>query len=443
MPVVAVRIPQLGEGLQEALLVEFLKQPGDVIKRDEPIYVMETDKATTEVESPYDGTLVEWVVSEGQVLGIGTMIANMEVAEGTKEMAAGHEPASHSTASQAKEAAPGKASSAGSNYSSHSSTAVASAVDVSPVDTPSGDPNDLRWGHNRVAIPPRTRRYLKDKGLQSVAFQIPAAGSKLMPHDVDRFLESGGAAASSMPPASTNGDSRPQPASQPQSTDEYDEAELPRKQQTLNYRLTRGSQLCIPVNVMVDVDWTKLNEARQIAKKSSGPTAFAMMLWCVTRAAARHSKFRSSISNDGRILRTYHHANLGIAVALPGDELLTAVVHNADQMPPAKFYSAVEAQIDKARNGEDQADASTTISVSNIGTAGMKVGIPAIVAPAVATLAVGHVFDQPFRDDNGEIDFRKTATLSLTFDHRVINGIGGADFLSDVKKEIESFEYPF
>ena len=64
MPVISVRIPQLGEGLQEALLVDFLKQPGDEIKRDDPIYVMETDKATTDVESPYAGKLVEWTVEK-------------------------------------------------------------------------------------------------------------------------------------------------------------------------------------------------------------------------------------------------------------------------------------------------------------------------------------------------------------------------------------------
>ena len=93
MPVISVRIPQLGEGLQEALLVELLKQPGDTIRRDEPIYTMETDKATTDVESPYDGKLVEWLVEPGTVLSIGHEIAKMEVAEGVKEMPAGHGPA--------------------------------------------------------------------------------------------------------------------------------------------------------------------------------------------------------------------------------------------------------------------------------------------------------------------------------------------------------------
>ena len=93
MPVISVRIPQLGEGLQEALLVEFLKNPGDTIGRDDPIYVMETDKATTDVESPYDGTLVEWTVEPGTVLEIGAEIGKMDVAEGVKEMPVGHGPA--------------------------------------------------------------------------------------------------------------------------------------------------------------------------------------------------------------------------------------------------------------------------------------------------------------------------------------------------------------
>ena len=93
MPVISIRIPQLGEGLQEALLVEFLKQPGDEVQRDDPIYVMETDKATTDVESPYSGKLVKWTVETGTVLEIGAEIGKMEVAEGVKEMPVGHGPA--------------------------------------------------------------------------------------------------------------------------------------------------------------------------------------------------------------------------------------------------------------------------------------------------------------------------------------------------------------
>ena len=94
MPTVAIRIPQLGEGLQESLVIELFKASGDHVKRDEPLYAMETDKGTMDIESPYDGVLTEWLVEEGTVHKIGAAIAHMEVAEGVEEMAAGHGPPS-------------------------------------------------------------------------------------------------------------------------------------------------------------------------------------------------------------------------------------------------------------------------------------------------------------------------------------------------------------
>src|SRR4051812_3210683 len=89
MPTVSVRIPQIGEGLQEARLVAVLKQPGDSIKRDEPIYQMETDKAVMDVESPYEGKLVGWSAEVDEILPIGGEVAKMEVADGVAEVGDG------------------------------------------------------------------------------------------------------------------------------------------------------------------------------------------------------------------------------------------------------------------------------------------------------------------------------------------------------------------
>src|SRR5690348_6066682 len=89
MPVISVNIPQIGEGLQEARLVAVLKQPGDQVKRDEPIYQMETDKAVMDVESPYEGLLVEWLAPVDTILPIGGAVARMEVADGVQEVGAG------------------------------------------------------------------------------------------------------------------------------------------------------------------------------------------------------------------------------------------------------------------------------------------------------------------------------------------------------------------
>jgi pyruvate dehydrogenase E2 component (dihydrolipoamide acetyltransferase) len=389
----------MGEGLQEALLVNFLKKPGDLVRRDEPIYVMETDKASTEVESPYAGRLVEWLEKEGTVLPIGTEVARMEVDEPVNETAPSH-------------------------GSPHSSVATSS---VSPSSSPDSetDNEDEATGGGGGAIPPRTRKLLKEKGLLDIADQIPRRGNKLMPEDVERYL----AAASS----ASNAPSAP--------SSQYDESPVSKQQITLNYRLHRSVQTTVPVTVMNEVDWTALAQARQHVKEAGGKeTSFAMMLWCVVQSLSRHPRFRTSLVGDGTIFRTYRHVNLGVAVALPEDTLVTASIHAADTMSRSEFFQRLSERIDLARQGVDQADPSITISVSNIGTASMRMGIPAIVAPAVATLALGEVFDAPIPSGSSFV-FQKRAQLTLAFDHRIINGVGAASFMNDLKEEIQKFHF--
>src|SRR5687768_3681863 len=128
MPVVSLRIPQIGEGLQEARLVAVLKKPGETVRRDEPIYQMETDKAVMDVESPYEGKLVEWLAEVDTILPIGSAVASMEVGDGVTEMSVHGAPAG----AAAKASAP---------------SASASAT-----------------GARNAAVPPRTRAYAKEKG---------------------------------------------------------------------------------------------------------------------------------------------------------------------------------------------------------------------------------------------------------------------------------------
>ena len=397
MPIVSVRIPQMGEGLQEALLVNFLKKPGDLVRRDEPIYVMETDKASTEVESPYAGRLVEWLEKEGTVLPIGTEVARMEVDEPVSESAPSH----------------------GSPHA----PAVIGSTTTSSTDAETDNEDEGTRGSGG-AIPPRTRKMLKEKGLLDIADQIPRRGNKLMPEDVERYSAAASASTASAAPSSL-----------------YDESPVSKQQITLNYRLHRSVQTTVPVTVMNEVDWTALAQARQHVKEAGGKeTSFAMMLWCVVRSMSRHPRFRTSLVGDGTIFRTYRHVNLGVAVALPEDILVTASIHGADSMSRSEFFQRLSERIELARQGVDQADPSITISVSNIGTASMRMGIPAIVAPAVATLALGEVFDAPIPSGSSFV-FQKRAQLTLAFDHRIINGVGAASFMNDLKEEIQKFHF--
>jgi pyruvate/2-oxoglutarate dehydrogenase complex dihydrolipoamide acyltransferase (E2) component len=422
MPIVSVRIPQLGEGLQEALLVELLKQPGDSISRDEPIYTMETDKATTDVESPYSGTLIEWLAEPHSVLQIGAEIARVEVAAGVKETPAAH-------------------GSTPAPVSSPSSASVpASVVSSASRSKPLSRQSDERT----VLIPPKTRRLLQQHGLLEMAAQIPHMGNKLMPSDVEAYLAEDGAAISAADDSVANAAATPKSSSTeiPAATSEhYETRPLPKSQIVLNYRMGRGAKSCVPVTAMSEIEWTAINFARDSVRGSGGPSGFAMVCWCVVQAMKDHERFRSVLAADGNSLKIFHRVNLGVAVGLRGHEMVTAVIDDADQKSQTEFFEAYQAAVLSARDGNDQATESTTLTVSNIGGAGIRMGIPAIVAPAMATLAIGEIYSHPIpaSGDDGGFQFVSSVMVTMSFDHRIVNGVGAANFLSSIKHNVEGF----
>lgn len=385
MPTVSVRIPQIGEGLQEARLVAVLKKPGDLVKRDEPIYQMETDKAVMDVESPYEGTLVTWLAEVDTILPIGGEVAKMEVAEGVSEVGGGHGPA---------EPAPEAAT--------HAASAPAAA------------------GARNANIPPRTRAYAKEKGIPDADLAaIPSASGKLMPSDIDAYLAA--------------------PAGAAKVGEGYSEAPVSQKQRLLASRLVRGSQLVVPGTITVVVDWEPTENMRARIKARGGdfqPSAFTMFAYAVAQALKEFPALRSTLPNDST-LRTYDHAALGIAVALPGDELVLAVVQDADTLAWRDFAAKTRERIDLARTGQDQANEAMTISLTNMQGFGLRDAVPVVVPPAVATLFIGEAYNTLVQN-GAEMKLRRCVNLALTFDHRILNGVGAANFLNKVKENVES-----
>lgn len=398
MPIVAVRIPQIGEGLQEARLVAVLKQPGENVKRDEPIYQMETDKAVMDVESPYEGILTEWLAPVDTILPIGGEVARMDVADGVREMEVHGAPAGPAAATEAPKSAEPEAAAGGAARNAN--------------------------------IPPRTRAYAKEKGISdSDLGNIPAASGKLMPSDIDNFLS--GAAA------------KPADAAAPSSGSgvggSYSEVAVNQKQRLLASRLTRGSQLVVPGTISVAANWEPIERIRTSMKSTGGdfqPSAFTMFAYAVAQTLKDFPAFRSTLRGD-ETLRTYDHASLGIAVALPGDELVLAVVENADALTWREFADTLRQRINEAREGKDQANEAVTMSLTNMQAFGLRDAVPVVVPPSVGTLFLGEVYNGL---DNGtpEIKLRKLVNLALTFDHRLINGVGAAQFINAIKTKVET-----
>ncbi|HTQ08861.1 MAG TPA: 2-oxo acid dehydrogenase subunit E2 [Fimbriimonadaceae bacterium] len=383
MATVSVRIPQIGEGLQEARLVAVLKQPGESIKRDEPIYQMETDKAVMDVESPYEGTLTEWLASVDAILPIGGEVARMEVAEGVAEIGGGHETAAPREA--ASSVPPAAESAAARN----------------------------------AAIPPRTRAYAKEKGIaDSDLAAIPSATGKLMPSDIDAHLAS---------------------AKKPAVQGDFVETAVTPKQRLLASRLVRGSQLVVPGTMTVAVDWEPLENLRTRIKARGGefqPSSFTIFAYAVAQALREFPAFRSTLVTDDT-LRTYNHVALGIAVGLAGDELVLAVVPDADTLSWRDFAAKTRERIELARTGQDQANEAVTISLTNMQSFGLRDAVPVVVPPAVATLFLGEPYNS-LAQEATDLKLQRTVNLALTFDHRVMNGVGAANFLNKVKESLQS-----
>ena len=437
MPTEIIRIPQLGEGLHEALLVEYLRQPGETVKRDEPLYVMETDKATTEVESSFEGTILEWLVEPGVVLEIGTEIGRVETVVADEK----HEEVS--TGSAVTQSSESEASENNLTIAAVEQTDDEDASDQPLRRLDSGHalgglrgPIRRERGGDAVKIPPRTRKHLQALGLLDRVDEIPSASGKLMPEDVDRYVA---ALGGDLPPDESEL-ARSVPFSSKSRESKFTEQAIPRRQLTLNYRLQRGLHQVVPATAVIEVNWSGLASAREENRGANGPTGFMMMLWCVTKSLARFPKFRSTLVNDGRVLRTFDHIHLGIAVALPDDSLVTAVVPDADLKSPEEFWSTAAERIAAAKEGHDQADENVTFTVSNIGTFGLDMGLPVVVPPAVATMGLGKVSPKAVPDGAG-FRFEPTATLALTFDHRIVNGLGAGQFLADLKDEVDGFTW--
>ena len=336
-----ILVPQLGEGLREVRIVELLRRPGDLLRRGDTLYVVETDKSTVELESPDDGRLLEWRAAPGDVVAIGSPIAVV---------------------------AP---------------TSVATCLEP-PI------PRHTRH------VPPRTRAFAKAKGLSSEDLdRMPSAsGSKLMPADVEAYLAS---------QASGRGDW-------------HRDYTLGPVQRALVYRLRRSAAVAIAGSIAIEIPELWLVRAAAEGEYTR-PTAFQVFGHAVAHVAARHVKFRSVMMSDD-LVREYTCVNLGIALARPDDEVITAVIRGADGLGLSEFVRACTQQMKGALRQGDQAAGDMQILLTHLGKFAIVDAAPTLIAPASSVFFLGAP-----RKDTGAV------RIVLTFDHRLINGAAAAAFL--------------
>lgn len=198
----------------------------------------------------------------------------------------------------------------------------------------------------------------------------------------------------------------------------------------------------VPANLQIDARWDAIRSAREKAKKKEGTdaaTPSVMVAWAVVRAMEKHAPFRRLILDDDRIVEN-DEFDLGIAVALEDDRLATAVVTKANTLDWADFVKRYDDTVAETRTGRVDA-MNAPLVISSLGAFGVRAAAPIVVPPSVGTLFVGSAHYETIGDGKRS-EPAEVITLSLTFDHRVVNGAGAANFVHEVKELIERFEMP-
>lgn len=379
MRILDIRVPQMGEGLREVLILKLVKKAGEFVRRDEVIYVMESDKALVEVESPYEGILKEWLVDEAHAVPVGAPIARIESASATEE--------DISCAETADEAAASRCNSA--------------------------------WDGARAFVPPRTRAYCKSLGIREDEIPlIRSASGTLMPADVDRYRAQKPEASSAGPISAA---ARPA----------FCDRSVPPRQRVLNFRMMRSVQATAGT-VKRQLDWQELKHAMRALRRTHPgvrATEFEAFAYAVARATMEHPEFRSMLLKDD-IIREFEHLELGLAVQQPTGELATAVVPEADRLDFASFVAVVQHRVRRAFTGEDQVSERVTLHIDYVARLHITDGVPILIAPAVAVVFLCA--------PTGPAENRR-ANLGVTFDHRLINGGRAAKFLAAIVEQIRGF----
>jgi 2-oxoisovalerate dehydrogenase E1 component len=198
----------------------------------------------------------------------------------------------------------------------------------------------------------------------------------------------------------------------------------------------------VPANLQIDARWHAIRAARESAKKKQGkhaPSPSVMVAWAVVRAMEKHAPFRRLIQDDDRIIQ-HDKFDLGVAVALEDDRLATAVVTQANTRDWPDFVKRYNETVSETREGRVDA-MNAPLVISSLGAFGVRAAAPIVVPPSVGTLFVGSAHYEAIGDGK-KTESAEVITLSLTFDHRVVNGAGAANFVHELKELIENFKIP-
>jgi pyruvate dehydrogenase E2 component (dihydrolipoamide acetyltransferase) len=440
-------MPQMGESIVEGTLTKWLKQPGERVERDEPLFEISTDKVDTEIPSPTAGTLGEILVQEGTTVGINTIVGRIDEGGGTA-----------SAAAPIAAAAPAP-----------SAPAPAAPVHAPFASSPAPVPGPVM--EEAGPLSPLVRKMARENNVDLSKVKGRGAGGRITKQDVEAYIEARSAAPAAAPVQAAYAPPPPPPPPAPAPAVQQAPPPPPRTQamapvsqeqahfrgeapgarvepmsmmrQKIAEHMVFSKRTAAHVTTVHKVDMTRISKMRDRvkgefqARHGFSLTFLPFVVRATTAALQVFPLLNASI--DGTNIIYHRDINIGIAVALENG-LIVPVIRNADEKNVVGLQRSIADLATRARSRQLRPDEvqAGTFSITNFGSFGSIFATPVINQPQVAILGIGAVEKVPVVLDDA-IAIRSVAHVALTFDHRLIDGALGDQFTQKVKSVLENW----
>ena len=447
---VDVVMPQMGVSVSEGTITRWLKQEGEQVAADEPLLEISTDKVDTEVPSPAAGTLTQILVQEGETVDVGTKLAQIGGAAGEAPAAV---PEPEAPAPAAEEAA------------EPTVDATPEPVEPEPQPAPAAEQPS---GNGKSFVSPVVARIAGEQGIDPSQVPGTGAGGRVTKKDILAFVESGGAQqkpqqaappaeapAPSAPPAQAPPPPPKPPAPAPVAAGETLPGEtvepITAMRRGIAEHMRRSVDTAAHVTSAIEVDFTKIVAARESLKKEFqknygvNPTYLVFVAFAAVKTLADYPYINGELRGESIVTRNF--VNLGIAVELAeGKGLIVPVIRNAETLNMLGIAKGIAEIAEKARSKKLVPDdvQGGTFTITNPGGYGTFHGTPVINQPQSAILGTYALVKRAWvvTDENGNdaIAIRPLMNITLTYDHRLVDGAYAGRFLRDLRERLEGWE---
>jgi len=468
---IEVQMPQMGESVMEGTVIEWSKSVGDEVEEDETLLEISTDKVDSEVPSPQAGTLVEILVEAGETIEVGQTIAIIA----TGKAASGGSKSTTPSDSQQKQEQDTSASTATQQPKTESEPTATSA---STNGAPSGETEPQRIGSDGRFYSPLVRSIAKEEGISQEELESiegSGQGGRVSKEDIMSYLEeresapqqsaqpaaqqqpSGGLSQPSSKQAPAEGEQRSISAGEldiQRPSENVETIKMDRMRKMIAEHMVRSKQTSAHVTTFSEVDVTNLVRWREENKQEFQERAGAKLTYTplfiekIIQAIREFPLINSSVDTENDQILLKKDINFGLAVALgEGGKggLIVPVIKQAQEKNLVGLTKAVNNLAQKARNKNLNPDdlVGGTITMTNYGSVGNLMGTPIINQPQVAIIGTGAIEKRPVVRETPEGDviaIRHMMYLSMSYDHRIVDGAHGGAFLNRVKELLENFD---